>query len=77
MIASKHLARLEKKLSNISTEIAKLDTEPSDVCLVRQREEQLHELKQELNDLSRSLVPLDLDDKDELTVLQSTLDYDI
>ena len=73
-VASKRLARLKKSIDSVSDEIAKLDTALADVCLVRQREEQLRDLKHELSDISRSLVALDLDDKDELIVLQSTLD---
>ena len=46
---------------------------PTDICLSHQWEEQLCELKQELSNLSKSFVPLDLDDKDEMTVLQATL----
>lgn len=45
----------------------------ADICL-RQREEQLRELKLELNDISRALLSLDLDDGDDLMILQANLE---
>lgn len=51
-----------------------MDTTPTDDCLVCQHEEQLHESKHELSDISKSLATLDLDEKDELTMLQTILD---
>ena len=44
---------------------------------VRQREEQLREFKQELTDISRSLATVDLDNKDEVTVLKAELNATI
>ena len=64
-IAHKRLTRLQKNLDTTGIEIAKFDkAKPIDTCLVRQREEQLREFKQELTDISRSLAAIDLDDKD-------------
>lgn len=57
----------------MSEDISKMESELGDVCLIRQQEEQLLELKTELADVSRSLLSLDLDDRDELVELQSAL----
>ena len=77
-VAHKRLTRLQKTIDATGSEIAKFDKESTiDNCLVRQREEQLREFKQELTDISRSLAAVDLDDKDEVAVLQSTLDKTI
>ena len=74
---SKRITRLEKTMSNVDAEIAKISDPPIDLCLVRQREEQLHGLKQDLNDIGKALVTLDLDDKDELMVRHTALDTKI
>ena len=76
-IVTKRLQRLQGSLSAIRDQVTKLETTPEDVCIIRQHEEQLHELKQELNDTTRSLLSLDLDDKDEPMVLQSALELSI
>ena len=74
---SKRITRLEKTISTVDAEIAKISDPPIDLCLVRQREEQLHGLKQDLNDIGKALVTLDLDDKDELMVRHTALDTKI
>ena len=77
-VAYKRLTCLKKSIDAAGVELTKLDTAPTiDNCLVRQREEQLREFKQELIDISRSLATVDLDDKDEVTVLQAKLDATI
>ena len=77
-VVYKRLTRLKKSIDVAGVEITKLDTALiTDNCLVRQREEQLRELKQELTDISGSLTAIDLDDKDEVTVLQVELDTTI
>lgn len=76
-IASRRLAHLKRSISSVDTEINRMDADPGarDLCLVRQREEQLRELKHEVNDISRALFSLDLDDgEDDLRLTQSTLD---
>ena len=44
----------------------------SDVCLVFHHEEQLHEFRKVLADISRDLLSLDLDDSDEFMISSST-----
>lgn len=73
-VLSKRLAHLRRSLASVGTEITRMEADPSDVCLVRQREEQLRELKLELNDASRTLLSLDLDDGDDLMTLQTELE---
>ena len=60
-IVSKRLTHLRRNLTSVSTEIGRMAAAPGDACLVRQREEQLRELKLELNDVSRTLLSLDLE----------------
>ena len=70
-IVSKRLFHLRKNLTSVGAEITRMDSDPGDTCLVRQRQEQLREQKLELNDVSRALLSLDLEDGDDLMVLQS------
>ena len=70
-IALKHLTRLDKNLATIQ---ASLPGGSVDICLIRQYEEKLHELKSELGDISRSLLPLDLEDDDDLMDMQTDLE---
>ena len=72
-IVSRRLAHLQRSISAVSTEINLMD-DTADVCLVRQRQEQLRELKQELTDISRALLSQDIDERDDLMITQSTLE---
>ena len=72
-INSRKLSRLEKSVSSILATIDSSST-PVDVCLLRQHEEQLRDLKVELRCISNSIVAMDLDDTDELSVLQAKLE---
>ena len=73
-ISKKRLTRLEKKLSSVVGEVDKFDPKSVDRCLIRQREEQLHEMKLELSDIGKSSFIVSLDEKDELSVIQSSID---
>ena len=73
-ISKKRLTRLEKKLASVVDEVDKFDPKSVDRCLIRQREEQLHEMKLELSDIGKSSFIISLDDKDELSVIQSNID---
>jgi hypothetical protein len=72
-IVSKRLRRL----ASVDSEITDMKPHPGDACLIQQRQEQLQELKQELNGASKDLLPLDLDDGDDLMVLQAALETSI
>ena len=73
-IQSRRLARLEKSLSAVSEEIKALSKRSDDTCLIRQHEEQLLDFKRELEDIRKCLLPLDLNDDDELSILQTKLE---
>jgi hypothetical protein len=76
-LLSRRLSHLRKGLTSVGEEIRKMGAEPGDTCLIRQRQEQLTELKEELGDVSKTLLSLDLDDGDELVELQSALSGDV
>lgn len=76
-MVSKYLSHLRKSLSHSGTENSKTESEPSDACLVLQHEEQLCKLKQELGDVSRTLLSLNLDDKDHPMMLHTALESEI
>ncbi len=76
-VASRRLSHLRKAISSVTTAIRGMESDPRDKCLVRQREEQLREMKQELGDVSRSLLSLDLAEEDELMTLHSTLESEL
>lgn len=61
----------EKVLSSISKAIGILSADPGDACLRCQYEEKLSDLKEELGDIRNSLLPLDLGEGDELSILQA------
>ena len=52
-------------------------TSSPDVCLLRQLEEQLSDIKAELSDVSKSLLTMDVDDSDALCVMQVKLTKEI
>ena len=68
------LGCLEAKVTEITNEVTKLSSTPVDKCVICQREERLHEIKQELSEVTKESIILDLDDKDELLVKQATLE---
>ena len=76
-IASWRLARLERNLSTVDEGIGSLSVGPDDVCLLRQYEEQLHNLKVELGDLCSILLSLGVEESDELYTLQTQLDKEL
>ena len=73
-IAFRRILRLEQTLTDVGKEVDKLEADPEDICIIKQREEQIRELKQELSDVTRVLVSLGLSDKDELMVRQKALE---
>ena len=73
-IASRRLARLQKSLSSVSDAIKALPGESDDAFVLRQHEEQLADFKKELSDIRTSLLSIDLEDGDELSELQTSLD---
>ena len=75
-INSKGLSRLESNISLICDAVNSL-TEPLDVCLLQQYEEQLRDLKAELGKISSDLLAMDLDKSDELCQAQSRLENNI
>ena len=73
MIAARRLSHLQKTLSSISEAIT-LSDRSTDPCLLRQYGEQLFDIKKELTDVRKGLLPLDLNEDDALYTLQATLD---
>ena len=70
-IALRRLQRLNKALSSISDATDSLTAGSDDTCLLHQHEESLADLKRELGEVRNCLLPLDLEDGDELNVLQA------
>ena len=73
-VATKRLERIEAKLAVVTSEVTKLSTKPDDKCIVCQWEERLCEIKQELSDVAKSPIMLDLDAKDALLTKQTNLE---
>jgi hypothetical protein len=73
-IQSHRLSHLEKSLSAVGEEIKKLSERSDDTCLIRQHEEQLLDFKREWEHIRKCLLPLDLNDDDELSILQTKLE---
>ena len=76
-IASRGLSHLKKALSSVRTAIASSEEGSMDVCLLRQYEEELSDCKKQLADVRNSLMSLDLEESDELSTLQATLEGEI
>lgn len=53
--------RMQKTLSAIEEQITNMTSEPGDLCLIRQHEEQLLEVKKEVSEVSSTLLSLDLE----------------
>ena len=70
----KRLSRLQKILSSISDSITSLPAGSDCMCLLHQYEEQLSEMKGELSDIRNGLFALDLEDTDELSETQVTVE---
>ena len=73
-IATKRLEHIEAKLAVVTDNVTKQSSKPDDKCVVSQWEERLCEVKQELSDVAKSPVMLDLDEKDALLIKQSNLE---
>ena len=73
-VATKRLERIEAKLAVITDNITKLSSKPDDKCVLCQWEEQLREVKQELCEVAKSPVMLDLDPKNDLLTRQDQLE---
>ena len=76
-MTTKRLTRIRKRLSSVVNEVDKFDTKTVDHCLIRLREEQLLEIKQELNDVGKSSFAISLEDKDELSIIQAEIEASI
>ena len=76
-MTTKRLTRIRKRLSSVVNEVDKFDTKTVDHCLIRLREEQLLEVKQELNDVGKSSFAISLEDKDELSIIQAEIEASI
>ena len=76
-IASWRLAHVAKNLFTLNEEIGFLSGGPDDVCLLRQYEEQLRNLKAELGDVYRVLLSLGLEESNELYTSQTQLDKEL
>ena len=72
-IVSRRFAHLQKSLSSVSDAIKALPGESDDALVLRQHEEQLADFKK-LSDIWTSLLSVNLEDGDELSELQTSLD---
>ena len=66
-----------KALSSIRTAIMSSEEESMDICLLHQYEDGLYDCKKELVDIRNSLLSLDLEESDELSTLQASLEGEI
>ena len=73
-IASRRLSHLKKTLSSVRSAITSSGEESIDVCLLHQYDEELGHCKKELADVRNSLLSLDLEETDELSTLQVSLE---
>ena len=73
-IPSRKLTRLEKNLTSMNDQIKALTSDSGDSCLIHQFEEQVSDLKKELSSVRDSLLSLDLDDSDELSLSLAKLE---
>ena len=71
--SSRRLTRLENNMTSILSAKESFADSP-DIRLPQQYEEQLRDLKAELGSVLSDLLPMDLDDSDDLCVLQMTLE---
>ena len=65
-VVARRLNRIKRSLSAVGEQITDMASRPSDVCLIKQHEEQLLEIKKELSETSNSLLLMDLEDSDDL-----------
>ena len=65
-IASQRLVYLGRNLFTVKERIGSLSGEPDDVCLLRQYEEQLRDLKVELGDICSVLLSLGIEESHQL-----------
>ena len=71
---ARKLTRLDKNLNSLNQQIDSVTGGEDDSCLIRQFEEQVSDLKRELGSVRDDLLPLDLDDSDELSVSLAKLE---
>ena len=76
-IASQRLVRLGRNLFTVNERIGFLSGGPDDVCLLRQYEEQLRDLKVELGDICSILLSLGIEESDQLYTSQTKLDKEL
>ena len=74
-IASRRLSHVKKTLASIVEAVT--TSGKDDTCLLHQYEEQLMDIKRELADIRNSLLPLDLEDTDELSTTQVSLQKEV
>ena len=67
-IVLRRLVNLRKDLPQVSKAVYDLASGPTDVCLLRHHEEQLTDIKKALQEVTTSLLPLDLKDDNDLEV---------
>ncbi len=75
--ATRRMSHVRKNLTTFQSDIDGMGSEPRDVCLIRQHEEQLLEMKKELSEVSNLLISLDLEDSVELMRELSSLERDV
>ena len=73
----RRLALLQRTLSPVRDAIDALSGDSDDICLLRHHEEQLSDIKKELQDVRTNLVKLDLEDGDDLNVKQADLQEEL
>jgi len=73
-VPHKRLTHIQRALSSITAALSSLPSGSDGIVLLRQYEEQLSEFKTELGDIRNSLYALDLEDSDELSTLQVTVE---
>ena len=76
-IASRRLVHLERNLFTVNERIGFLSGGPDDVCLLRQYEEQLCDLKVELGNICSVLLSLGIEESDQLYTSQTQLDKEL
>ena len=72
----RRLALLQRTLSPVRDAIGALSGDSDGICLLHHHEEQLSDIKKELQDV-RNLVKLDLEDGDDLNVKQADLQKEL
>ena len=76
-IPSRRLVHLGRNLFTVNERIGSLSGGPDDVCLLRQYEEQLCDLKVELVDICSNRLSLGIEESDQLYTSQTQLDKEL